>query len=290
MLKTSVYLPAELKARLAQGAARSGLSEAAFIRRALETALQGGRGPRTVATESRALSGPLLIGVGVGPGASDLLTGRALQAIRQADTVFTTAISPEAIGRAEATVRAALGPIDVVRLPVDVRADRQAHAEALTTLVQPVVEHLDRGEVVAFLTIGDPNMFSVFARVSAAVRDLRPDLPTMTVPGIMAFQELAARSGTVVGDQDQSVRIVAGGADDTRIADALQRANETLVLYRGGRSIPAIARQLSSARRATGTVVGELLGLPGERCASVEEFFDRPASYLASMIAPAPGA
>src|SRR5262249_1878024 len=153
------------------------------------------------------------------------------EAIRQADTVFTAAISPEAIGRAEATVRAAFGPIEVARVPVDVRADRRTHAESLRVLVQPVVDHLDRGQVGPVLTIGDPNMFSIFAQVSAAVREQRPEVPTMTVPGIMAFQELAARCGTVVGEQDQSVCIVAGDGDQARIADALERDNETLVLY-----------------------------------------------------------
>jgi precorrin-2/cobalt-factor-2 C20-methyltransferase len=294
MRKTSVYLSAELKTALTEAAGRAGTSEAEFIRTAIEGAVQRTRGARPGDAPAMRLTGPLLVGVGVGPGAADLLTVRAREAIRQADTVFAAAISTDAIGRAEATVRAALGPLRVVRLQVDVNDTPDERARALPALAQRLVDHLDRGEVVAFLTIGDPSMFSVFPSLVAAVRRLRPEASTTSVPGIMAFQELAARAGTVLGGDLQSVRIVAVGGDhdnaNARIADTLARTDETLVLYRGGRSVPAITRQLMAAGRATDAVVGELLGLPGERCAPVAEYLDQPASYLASLIAPAPGA
>jgi precorrin-2/cobalt-factor-2 C20-methyltransferase len=293
MRKTSVYLSDELKTGLADAAARSGNSEAGFIRAAIEAAVQRTRGARPGDVPAPRLKGPLLLGVGVGPGPADLLTVRARETISQADTVFAAAISPDAIGRAEATVRAALGALRIVRLPVDVNDSPEERAQALPALARRLVEHLDRGEVVAFLTIGDPSMFSVFPSLVAAVRSLRPEVPTGSVPGIMAFQELAARAGTVLGGDLQSVRIIAVGRDldnpNARIADTLARTDETLVLYRGGRSVPSIARQLVSAGRAKNAVVGELLGLPGERCAPAIEYVDQPASYLASLIAPAPG-
>jgi len=293
MRKTSVYLPVELKAALAEAALRAGSSEAEFVRAAIASAVQRTRRARPGDAPAPRLSGPLLVGVGVGPGAADLLTTRARETISQADTVFAAAISPDAIGRAEATVRAALGPLHVVRLQVDVNDSPEERVRALPALAQCLVDHLDRGEVVVFLTIGDPSMFSVFPALVAAVRSVRPDVPIASVPGIMAFQELAARAGTVLGGELQSVRIIAVGRDlensNARIADTLARADETLVLYRGGRSVPAITRQLLSAGRAKNAVVGELLGLPGERCAPAAEYIDQPASYLASLIAPAPG-
>jgi precorrin-2/cobalt-factor-2 C20-methyltransferase len=291
--KTSVYLSDELKTALSDATARSGTSEAEFIRAAIEVAVHRTRGVRPGDVPVHRLKGPLLVGVGVGPGPADLLTARARETISQADTVFAAAISPDAIGRAEATVRAALGPLRIVRLQVDVNDSPDERARALRALAERLVEHLDGGEVVAFLTIGDPSMFSVFPSVVAAVRGLRTDMATASVPGIMAFRELAARAGTVLGGDLQSVRIVAVGRDlensNARIADTLARADETLVLYRGGRSVPSITRQLISAGRAKNAVVGELLGLPGERCAPAAEYIDQPASYLASLIAPAPG-
>ena len=145
--------------------------------------------------------------------------------------------------------------------------------------------------MVAFLTIGDPSLFSVFPRLAAAVRAVRPETPVQVVPGIAAFQELAAASGTVIGDEHQSIRIVNVSRDATEVDDlvddTLARTDESLVLYRGGRGIPAIAAKLAARGTAETAVVGELLGQPGARVAPASEFVDQSASYLACLIAPA---
>ena len=308
MRKTSVYLPEALKAEVARAARRTGTSEAAFIRRALEAAIQQAptddrsspTSGRWVAPSSATaprtdprLVGPLLVGVGVGPGTADLLTPRARHVILRADTVLAAAISRDAIGRAEATVRAALGPIRVERVALDVLGNAQQRDASSQALAERVIAHLDRDEVVAFLTLGDPSVFSAFADLARRVHRARRDLPIHSVPGIMAFQELASRAGTVVGGERQSVRIVAlqddGDGSRESIADSLARPDETLVLYRGGHCVSAIAEQLVAAGRAEQAVVGELLGLQGERCAPALEYLGEAASYLATLIAPAPG-
>ncbi|HXF35949.1 MAG TPA: CopG family transcriptional regulator [Actinomycetota bacterium] len=46
MEKTTLYMPPELKRRLAELAGRRGTSQAALIRRAIETLLAAERGPR----------------------------------------------------------------------------------------------------------------------------------------------------------------------------------------------------------------------------------------------------
>src|SRR4051812_33887855 len=112
MRKTSVYLTDELKDALSAAATRSGRSEADFIRSAIELAVQQtNAGSASPVTERPHRSGPLLVGVGVGPGAADLLTPRARAAIADADTVVAAAISADAIGRAEAVARAGSDPL-----------------------------------------------------------------------------------------------------------------------------------------------------------------------------------
>jgi precorrin-2/cobalt-factor-2 C20-methyltransferase len=140
---------------------------------------------------------------------------------------------------------------------------------------------------VAFVTLGDPNVYSPFPALGAEVHRIRPEIPLDTVPGIMAFQELAARTGTVVANDGELLALVTLGDDPATLDALLDRRDATVVIYKGGRQLPAVARALGARDRLEGTVVGELLGLPGERSVPLRQVADLPGSYLATTIVPA---
>jgi len=154
------------------------------------------------------------------------------------------------------------------------------------------------GERVAFVTLGDPNVYSTFSSVAGALARLAPEIPVVTVPGIMAFQELAARAGTVLVDGDESLVLLpahqgppARAAESGRngwdgVGAAIDEPGRAVVIYKGGRHLPAVAERLAAAGRLEGAVLGELLGMPGQRVAPVASVADRPASYLATVVVP----
>jgi precorrin-2/cobalt-factor-2 C20-methyltransferase len=287
--KTSVYLPEALKADLEALAKRWGRSEADLVRMGVERLVRAARDDAAPgrAPLSSTAAGPRLVGVGVGPSDPDLVTERAVALLRAADRVFTAATGTDAISRAEMIVRAVAPEVAVDRLAWDIAGDDAARDASLDAAITTLVEVLDRGEVVAFVTLGDPNVYAQFPAVARRVRAARPTVPIETVPGVMAFQELAARTGTVLAEHDERVTLAVPG-DDTDALDALLADPDcTVVFYKGGGRLPQIATRLRDCDRLDGAVVGELLGLPGGRSVEVATVADRPASYLATIVVPA---
>jgi precorrin-2/cobalt-factor-2 C20-methyltransferase len=296
MRKTSVYLPDGLKARLADMARRSGRSEAQLVRLAVErlvaselvAAGPAATGVRDDPVVSRNRTTPGLVGVGMGPGDPGLVTARAVAALRAADRVLAPTTSAAAVGRAEAIVREAVPDVPVERVVFVMETDGAARSAALAAVADRVVDLLDVGERVAFVTLGDPNVYSTFASVADEVRRRRPSVPVESIPGIMAFQDLAARSGTVLVDGDERLVLVPAHRGDGAAAVALAAADEraAVVVYKGGGRLPELAATLAAAGRLDGAVLGELLGLPGGRVARVADVADRPATYLATLVVP----
>ena len=290
MRKSSLYLPDRLKAGLSARAVATGRSEAELIREAIEAALAAAAEavPVTAKPADRAVPGRL-VGVGVGPGESDLLTLRAVAALRRADRVLAPSTAVDAVGRAEAIVRQAVPGLAVERVPFAMAASRSARDRSVDRAAMAVAGHLHNGEEVAWITLGDPLVYSTFSAVAAGVQRRRPDAVVVSVPGIMAFQALAARTGTVIADERDRL-VVRTALDGEDLDGDLADHDSTVVIYKGGRRLPELAGSASRAGRAAGAVVGELLGMPGERIGGLPELAGQgPASYLATVIVPAKG-
>ncbi len=230
--------------------------------------------------------GPALVGVGVGPGDPSLITIKALSELRRADRVFGPTMALDAVGRAESIVRQAAPDVVVERLVFAIVEDAVARRAAHEQAAERVAECLASGERVAFVTLGDPNVYSTFHHLAARVLERSPGTELTTVPGICAFQDLAARSGTVLVDGVERLHLVSAVAGPQAIDLPLADPEAALVVYKGGRHLPALVERLRAAGRLDGAVVGELIGLPGERVGPLGLAATGPAAYLSSLLVP----
>ena len=231
-------------------------------------------------------STPTLVGVGVGPGDPDLVTGRAVRVLSRAGCVFVPSTAVDAVGRAESIVRQVC-PVRVERLVFEMGAVGEDRRAGFRRAAAEVAGALAQHELVAVAVLGDPNVYSTFSLLAEEVRAVRPDVRVDTVPGITAFQELAARSGTVLLEGAESLTLVTALAGPAPLDEVIDDGERAVVVYKGGRHLPAIAARLEKAGRLDGAVVGELLGLPGERVLPAAEAAALgPATYLATVIVP----
>ncbi|MDQ2727683.1 MAG: SAM-dependent methyltransferase [Actinomycetota bacterium] len=284
MRKSSVYLPDALKRRLAARAEQTGRSEADLIRAAID-ALLDERAP-TPAPADPPVPGRL-VGVGVGPGDPRLLTTAALVALRRADRVVAPCTAIDAVGRAEMIVREAAPDVVMERMRFVMAKDPAARAGAIDEACASLVGRLDAGEEVAFITLGDPMIYSTVGSVVSGVLARRPATTWDIVPGILAFQAVAAAGRMLLTDEQQSLVVLAANTGLDQLDRELADPTRTVVVYKGGGRLPAIAERLEAAGRLGGAVLGELVGLPGGRVTAVAAVADRPASYLSSIVVPA---
>lgn len=236
-----------------------------------------------------ATAGGRLLGVGIGPGDPELITLKALRALRESDRVVAPTLAIDAVGRAESVVREALPGLRVERLVFEMSSGSsrdQASARSHEAAARRIAPWLDAGEQVAFVTLGDPSVYSTFSSLAAEVRSSRAEVEVGTVPGVMAFQALASESGTVLLEGTQALSLVTALDGAGPLESALASPERAIAVYKGGRHFPEIAAALRAAGRLEDAVAGELLGLPGQRVAPLSQMCDRPATYLATVVVP----
>ena len=229
-----------------------------------------------------------LVGVGVGPGDPELVTVKGVRVLQEADVVFVPVMDPVEQGRAEATVRAHVSHDRLERLIFARAARGGPPAERLSAweaAADQVSAHLRaHGGTDAFATIGDPNVYSTFAYLAAAVRERLPEVIVETVPGITAMQDLAARSGTVLCEGTETLTLipVTAGLDALEVALA---GDGSVVAYKGGRHLQGVREALSRHGRLETAVYGAGLGLVNDQVSPLKDApVDGP--YLSTVLSP----
>lgn len=240
-----------------------------------------------------------LTGVGVGPGDPELLTLKAARVLREADIVFAPTTALDKPSRAAQIAHEATGieARSLVFALDDTGGLTEARTAAWDEVARTVMEAFHGGaRRIAFVTLGDPNLYSTFTYLAHTVQSVEPGIGIRTVPGITAMQDLAARAGVPLAEGREPITLVpVAGPDADRALEAVGAALAgagTVVVYKGGRHVDALVAAVERAGRTGHAVLGTDLGLPGE---AITRLADRGAAseatsgrapYFTTLIAP----
>jgi uroporphyrin-III C-methyltransferase len=174
--------------------------------------------------------------VGAGPGDPDLLTGKALKALRAADVVVHDGLVSDEI--------LDLAPAAAQRISVAKRKSRHSYAQ--DEINRMLVAFAQEGLTVVRLKGGDPFIFGRGGEEVEAVR--AAGLPVEVIPGISAALGAAAEAMLPLTHRDWSsaVSFVAGQCKGLAEQDwsGLAGKGRTLVIYMGVATCPDIAEKL----------------------------------------------
>jgi precorrin-2/cobalt-factor-2 C20-methyltransferase len=194
---------------------------------------------------SHALPGHLYL-IGVGPGAPDLLTLRAVNILSSVDVIIAPRSSASSDSLALNVVRPHLnkqeGEQEVVEHIYPMERDNDQTARCWAQMAELAVERIARGQSVAHITIGDPLIYSTGAYLVAQIGDRIPAEKLHVISGISAMQAASARIGEPLITQND--RLLLLPADNLEGVEAAIDRCETLVIYKIGARIEPLIELL----------------------------------------------
>ncbi len=168
-------------------------------------------------------------GVGVGPGDPELLTVRAQRLLQQVGVICYTELDNGAPSFALGVVGSLVGD-DTGRLPITIPSDDSPVShETWHVAAERIGAKLREGLDVAFITEGDPMLYSEYPHLIEHLQGEIAGLQAEIVPGVSSVMAAAASSGIPLVSQGQRLAILPAvyGIDDLREAS---RSYDTIVL------------------------------------------------------------
>ncbi|WFQ78243.1 cobalt-factor II C(20)-methyltransferase [Xenorhabdus sp. SF857] len=170
-----------------------------------------------------ATAGKLYV-MGVGPGASDLITVRAARILSELDVIYTPTGKKGARSLAHAIIEEYLSPnTQVCTYHFLMKADIAAKQAVWDEVAQALKEEVANGRKVGFITLGDPMLFSTWVFLLQRLVSQQMTSPSWLeiVPGITSFSAIAAASAMPLAMEDQTLAVIACTASETVLEQAL---------------------------------------------------------------------
>lgn len=190
-----------------------------------------------------------LIGIGVGPGDTELLTLKAAKVLEKVPVIF----SPKSAKEKESIALSIVSPIlkerkDYKKIMIvepifPMIEDKKELEKIWDSASELVAQYLNTGRDVAFITLGDTSIFSTYSYLQKRLMD-RYEIET--IPGITSFTACAAAKNEALAEQNDILTIVP--KIDNRIENILEYS-DSIVLMKASRNSTKLELKIKNDKR-----------------------------------------
>lgn len=229
-----------------------------------------------------------IYGVGLGPGAPDLMSVRADRIVRGARHIAYFHRSGR-VGHARTIVEGLLHPeVSSIAMtyPVttEIAVDTTDYNQALATFYDHTAAQLialsQAGEDVVVLCEGDPLFYGSFMHLHVRVA---PRARVEIVPGITGMSGCWTVIGEPVTWGDDVLTVIPGTLSESEIVRRL-RDTDAAVIMKLGRNLPKVRAALSAAGLSDRAFYVERGTMPGETVMKLRDKADDMAPYFSMII------
>ncbi len=202
---------------------------------------------------AKLVSGGRLLGVGVGPGDPELMTLKAMRALREADVIAHFAKAGNAShARAIAAphLRTAVTELPLLypvttELPKCSDGYRDALHDFYDQAAANIAAHLEAGRAVAVICEGDPLFYGSYMHLHVR---LASRFPTEIVAGITGMSGCWSAAGMPIAQGDDVFTVLPATLPEDELARRLRDADAAVVM-KVGRHLPKLRRALQTSGR-----------------------------------------
>lgn len=224
--------------------------------------------------------------IGVGPGDPELLTRKAERILREVPVICAPSATPTdssyALSIVEEFIDRSRQEIIVRVFPM--RKNQDGLEPFWENTARESAELVRRGKDVAFITIGDPFLYSTFLYIYRIVREKYPDVSIEAVPGITSINAAAIAAGVPLAAASERVVIIPAAFEEQDLRRVLIDF-DTIVLMKVNRvfdKIHALLRELGLEKNA---VFIRRVGSPKEEVVfDLESLLGKKLDYLSLLI------
>ncbi|MCL2409848.1 MAG: precorrin-2 C(20)-methyltransferase [Oscillospiraceae bacterium] len=212
--------------------------------------------------------------VGVGPGDPSLMTIKAVETIKTCDVI----ISPDSGGKENVALNIAeqyIAGKRVEHCPMPMTRDQKTLNESHAIAAAQIAELLDQGLSAAFLTIGDPTIYSTAMYVHKRLAAM--GYRTKIIPGVPSFCAAAAAANETLCEGAEAMHIIPASYS----GDFLQ-LDGTKILMKSGKSIGEIVETLK--KRDEDVFIVRRASMADEKVFHSLEDFDNNEDYFSIIV------
>lgn len=222
-----------------------------------------------------------LYGIGIGPGDPELMTLKAVRRIAACDLIAV----PETKGEKTAALdiaRQAVPTLDekeILSLYMPMTRDRQKAEQNRDEVAAQILSALEQGKTVAFLTLGDPTIYSTYLYTHRRIR--QAGYEAEIIPGVPSFCAAAAALNIGLVEGNEPLLVLPASYDGM---EELLAQSGTKVLMKTGRSMVKVKEQLRAHNLYDRAQMVENCGMDNERIYTSMDDVRDDAHYFSVIV------
>lgn len=228
----------------------------------------------------------ILYGVGVGPGDPELLTLKAVRALKAADVIAVPKSKEESDSIALSIVKRSVDLLnkETVELIFPMTKDKEVLIKAREDAAATIADRLKAGKNVVCITLGDPLFYSTFSYLIPLVWEKLPQAEIKIIPGISSVMASAAAAIVPLAEANERLAVIPATYEPEKIRDILNDF-DTIVLMKVNKVFDKVLGLLSELGLKDKAVFVERCGGESQRIVkNLDSLKGKRLDYLSMVI------